>query len=143
MVTSIVRFIVFHSINSQTDGNWVAAKLGCMSIAESGVYLIAACLPVYRSLLRIAKRDDRTSSSRTPFGSKNMDASELTNLGRSGKGFSRLDKEEDKSYFNGATYNSPDSDEMLVNPHAIKIQREFSVTRGASNVQTVVRGGGT
>lgn len=129
LVTSIVRFVIFHSINSQTDGNWVAARLGCISIAESGVYLIAACLPVYRSLLRTVKRSDRMGTSRVPYGSKNMDSSELANLSRSARGFSRLDKEAGGFSVTAAPYRSPDSDEMLVHPHdIIKVQREFTVT---------------
>jgi hypothetical protein len=129
LVTSIVRFVIFKSINSQTDGNWVAAKLGCISIAESGVYLIAACLPVYRSLFRVVKRSDRVGSSRLPYGSKNAGDSELADLGRSARGFSRLDKGRGNFSVSAATYTSPDSDELLVRPHeSIKVQREFTVT---------------
>ena len=112
-----------------------------MSIAESGVYLIAACLPVYRSLLRVAKRDGGTTNSRITFGSKSLDGSELANLGRSGRGFSRLDRDESKSSYNGAAYTSPESDEMLVDPHTIKVQREYSVTLGTGNGRTAGRDG--
>lgn len=51
-VTSIVRFTTFFRTDSVTDPTWTAVKLGCCSIAEPGVYLMAACLPTYRSLLR-------------------------------------------------------------------------------------------
>jgi hypothetical protein len=128
LITSIIRFVIFRSVNSQTDGNWEAARLGCISIAESGVYLIAACLPVYRSLLRVVKKKERTGTPRATYGSKNLAGSELVNLGRSARGFARLDNEGNKVGVSTAPYGSPDSDEMLVHPHDIKVQREFTVT---------------
>ncbi|KAL1957329.1 hypothetical protein VTO42DRAFT_6118 [Malbranchea cinnamomea] len=52
VVTSIVRFATFFYTDGQTDATYAAVKLGCCSIAEPGVYLMAACLPTYRSLFR-------------------------------------------------------------------------------------------
>jgi len=68
-------------------------------------------------------------TSRIPYGSKKGDSSELANLGRSAKGFSRLDMEGGGFSVTAVPYTIPDSDEMLVHPHdIIKVQREFTVT---------------
>jgi len=71
LVTSIIRFATFYETNELIDPTWSSAKLGCISIVEASVYLIAACLPTFRPLLtsfrshvglstigsRVAKRD--------------------------------------------------------------------------------------
>lgn len=55
LITSIVRFATFYETNEQIDPTWSSVKLGCISIAEAGVYLLAACLPTFRSLFRTVR----------------------------------------------------------------------------------------
>ncbi|ESZ91059.1 hypothetical protein SBOR_8553 [Sclerotinia borealis F-4128] len=73
IITAIVRIAFFWNIDGQTDVTWAAVRLGEITIAEPGVYLIAACLPTYRSLFRFFK--ERTGlttkgSTQNTWGSK-------------------------------------------------------------------------
>ena len=52
MITSILRFAAFIQTDDTTDPTWRSAKLAIYGITESGVYLIASCLPTYRTILR-------------------------------------------------------------------------------------------
>ena len=95
LVTSIIRFIIFYSIDGQTDGSWVATRLGSISIAETGVYVLGACLPIYRSLYRsIKSRGGTAFSSRSGFASERRDRSavKLETLHKSQKGFELSDE---------------------------------------------------
>lgn len=50
LITSIIRFLGFFSEDAVTDVTWHASKLIILTIVETGVYLIAACLPTFRPL---------------------------------------------------------------------------------------------
>jgi hypothetical protein len=113
LVTSIIRFIIFYSIDGQTDGSWVATRLGSVSIAETGVYVLGACLPIYRSLYRsIKSRGGTTFGSRSGFASERRDGTsvKLKSLHKSQKGFEY-------------------SDEQLVSPNGqIRVKRDVRIT---------------
>lgn len=51
LVSSIVRFVTFSNNNSFIDATWNAVDLIIWTIAEPGIYLVAACLMTYRPLL--------------------------------------------------------------------------------------------
>ncbi|KAI0835423.1 hypothetical protein F5Y06DRAFT_134740 [Hypoxylon sp. FL0890] len=49
--TSILRFLTFNNTNAFTDAPYDAVELVTWTIAEPGVYLISACVMMYRPLL--------------------------------------------------------------------------------------------
>lgn len=51
LISSVLRFISFSSNNSFIDPTWHAVELIVWTIAEPGIYLIAACLMTYRPLI--------------------------------------------------------------------------------------------
>ncbi|ROW10487.1 hypothetical protein VMCG_02038 [Cytospora schulzeri] len=51
LISSILRFVSFSNNNSFTDATWNAVELIIWTIAEPGIYLIAACLMTYRPLV--------------------------------------------------------------------------------------------
>ncbi|PLB48302.1 hypothetical protein P170DRAFT_411057 [Aspergillus steynii IBT 23096] len=53
MVTSIVRCVAFFTNDPLVDGTWKSVLFLKWSIIEPGVYLIAACLPCYRPLVKL------------------------------------------------------------------------------------------
>lgn len=55
LISAVIRIAFFWDIDGQKDVTWAAVRLGEITIAEPGVYLIAACLPTYRSLFRTIK----------------------------------------------------------------------------------------
>lgn len=56
LVTSIIRFAGFFAQNAEVDGTYSAAELIVWTICESGIYLIAACLPTYRPLASLFRK---------------------------------------------------------------------------------------
>lgn len=52
IVTAVLRFIVFFKTDFLIDLTWYGVELTVWTTAESGLYLIAACLPSLRSLLK-------------------------------------------------------------------------------------------
>jgi hypothetical protein len=93
-ITAIVRFITFFEVindGNQADFTFTSVKLSCVTLAEGGAYLIAACMPSYRSLFRKV-RDHATTGTRTDrHGSR--DITSLNSRHTNGNGFSRLDNE--------------------------------------------------
>ncbi|MCJ1423199.1 hypothetical protein MMC29_001081 [Sticta canariensis] len=67
LITSIIRWKVFFTHDLQVDGTWTASRLITLIIVDSGMYLIAACLPTYRPLALSLWRKLSLSSFR--FGS--------------------------------------------------------------------------
>jgi hypothetical protein len=127
---------MYFKIDGQADAGWQAVPLGSVSIAETGVYVIAACLPMYRSLLKTAVERVGTTfggsrKTQTGYGSGSH-STELRSLGKSEKGFSRLDEEKSKTTTTVSQYRvGPDySDEQLVpaGMNDIQIQRTFDVS---------------
>lgn len=51
IITSILRFIAFYNKSSFSDPTYNGVELIIWTVCEPGVYLIAACLLVYRPLL--------------------------------------------------------------------------------------------
>ncbi|MCJ1249518.1 hypothetical protein MMC30_006744 [Trapelia coarctata] len=68
LITAIIRFAGFFGANAAEDETWTASKLIILSVMESGVYLIAACLPTYRPLAKLIRRDASFSSLRKRYG---------------------------------------------------------------------------
>ncbi|KAL8863087.1 MAG: hypothetical protein Q9178_000461 [Gyalolechia marmorata] len=52
MVTAILRFVVFFRTDFLFDLTWYAVELSIWTTAETGLYLIAACLPSLRPLFK-------------------------------------------------------------------------------------------
>ncbi|KAH7121301.1 hypothetical protein B0J11DRAFT_491377 [Dendryphion nanum] len=129
LVTSIVRFIFFMQIDGQTDGAWVAVRLGCVSIAECSIYIIAACLPVYRSLLRNIKNRSGSSLGKKGYssGSRSKDT-ELRSIGKHEKGFSKLGDSKPSGIITTTPDSSSDFRQHVNSPNDIKVQRQFYVT---------------
>jgi hypothetical protein len=76
LVASIVRFALLSKIVSSPDISWIASRLYIATLAESGCYLISACLPRCRPVLDVAvnsrmiqslihRTSSKTSSSKT------------------------------------------------------------------------------
>lgn len=109
-----------------------------MSVSESGVYLIAACLPSFRTLLRSMKsRGGTTLGTKGMYGSsghgsKHSNGTELRSIGKAEKGFERLDRDNKKATSSVSPYVGPDySDEQLVPAGGlrdIQVQRSFYVS---------------
>lgn len=124
---------MFYQNDGQSDSSWVGSRLGCISVAEAGVYIIAACLPTYRSLLRSKKSRSGTGvSSKGLYGSNHSKGTELRSLGKTEKGFERLDHDDKKATVNVAPFSGPEySDEHLVPAGGlrdIQVQRSFYVS---------------
>ncbi|KAF2190025.1 hypothetical protein K469DRAFT_448133, partial [Zopfia rhizophila CBS 207.26] len=52
LITAIIRFVGFFTLNYQVDITWTATHLIVVTIVEPQLYLIAACLLSFRPLLR-------------------------------------------------------------------------------------------
>jgi hypothetical protein len=76
LVTSIIRFTIFFNVTDLTyDGTFISADLAIWSMVEPGIYLVAACLPTLRPLVRklfsevrAVKSTKNSSSSSAPSG---------------------------------------------------------------------------
>ncbi|PYI26894.1 hypothetical protein BP00DRAFT_439626 [Aspergillus indologenus CBS 114.80] len=71
MLTSICRCVAFFTNNPLTDGTWISVTFLLWSVVEAGVYLIAACLPCYRPLLRLVTNRGRLTSVRSKYPTQN------------------------------------------------------------------------
>lgn len=99
LITSIVRFYEFYATNAEVDGTWSGATLDIWSAVEPGIYLITACIPSYRPLIRFFQKKQGTvlSKSGDPgnsvggLHSRSSPAYEVTTAGR----FKRLDSYKD------------------------------------------------
>jgi hypothetical protein len=127
---------MFYKIDGQADAGWKAVPLGSISIAETGVYVIAACLPMYRSLLRRASEHLGSSlggsrGTKGVYGSSTK-STELRSIGKSEKGFARLDpNEKANNTFIEYKGSADTSDEQLVVPDSvgdIQVQRSYFVS---------------
>ncbi|BCR93415.1 uncharacterized protein AKAW2_10461S [Aspergillus luchuensis] len=56
LVSSIIRFWEFYVTDAEGDRTWAAATLVIWAVIEGGIYLIAACLPIYRPLTKLLWR---------------------------------------------------------------------------------------
>ena len=112
MITSILRFAAFIDTDDTTDPTWRSTKLAIYGITESGVYLIASCLPIYRPILRYLrevlngshlstsrKTSKRRSGRRTSDGNANVQLDNLEN-------YTQKTGHENKALANGYTYDN-------------------------------------
>ncbi|PWY82062.1 integral membrane protein [Aspergillus heteromorphus CBS 117.55] len=76
LISSLCRFIEFYLTDATVDGTWSATPLITWCMAECGIYLIAACLPLYRPLVRLFSRKKRSQT-----------GTELTDTSDSKQGF--------------------------------------------------------
>lgn len=51
MITCVLRFVVFYKTDILSDPTWFSIEMTVWTTTESGLYLIAACLPSLRSLV--------------------------------------------------------------------------------------------
>ncbi|KAF7595541.1 hypothetical protein BBP40_005576 [Aspergillus hancockii] len=78
LISSIVRFYMFYVTDAETDGTWSASDLVIWTVVEGGIYLIAACLPTYRRLVKFIWNKMRfTSSAMTQESSRRRSGSAL------------------------------------------------------------------
>lgn len=139
----------FWNINGQTDGTWAAVQLGQVNFAEPGVYLIAACLPTYRSLFRRARDENRLRHRGTTWniwGFRKNTGIELSYMPSipsryvvktMSNGFQELGDKEVTSQKNIVNSNSPGAHKTIFNPREdleygklgdnIRVQKEFIV----------------
>ncbi|KAI9930825.1 hypothetical protein ASPWEDRAFT_50950 [Aspergillus wentii DTO 134E9] len=68
LIAAIVRFIEFYITDSGGDVTWNASNLEIWATIEGGIYMIAACLPTYRPLLRYISRRARGESQEASTG---------------------------------------------------------------------------
>ncbi|OCL04356.1 hypothetical protein AOQ84DRAFT_346335 [Glonium stellatum] len=132
LITSIIRFTTFFETNGQADSTWTAVRLGSISIAEAGVYLIAACLPTYRSLFRSVRNRNGLSTAKGSRGTRQDTTPQLVSVqskhskvfgSGSLSGFSRLDN--DESNYKDANLVESGSYEL---GKRIQVQRDFGIT---------------
>jgi hypothetical protein len=96
------------------DMTYGGSKIGCLSIGESGAYLIAACLPTFRTLLRAVKPKPAYSygsapSNKFPSSNKSKNTKNTTELSSMSKsGFSRLSNDK------GSAVSTTSDEEILV-----------------------------
>jgi len=106
LITSVLRFAAFYRKSSFLDPNYNAVELIIWTVCEPGVYLIAACLMMYRPLLdklgisMITGTTTRGNSNGMSYGSARRKAGQLSENGTakgiglgamSSAGFSQLD----------------------------------------------------
>lgn len=53
LVSSIIRFYEFYVTNAEIDGTWNASQFVIWCVAEAGTYQVAACLPLFRPLVKL------------------------------------------------------------------------------------------
>lgn len=71
LISSILRFVSFSSNKSFIDPTWHAVELIIWTIAEPGIYLIAACLMTYRPLIDGLGSKSRGTTAQKPPSSGN------------------------------------------------------------------------
>ncbi|KNG82299.1 hypothetical protein ANOM_008702, partial [Aspergillus nomiae NRRL 13137] len=76
MITSIIRCVAFFQHDPLEDGTWASVTFVNWSIFEPGVYLLAACLPCYRPLIKALCR-------RRPRGSPDYSANTYLDISES------------------------------------------------------------
>ena len=65
MITCVLRFVVFYKTDIMSDPTWFCIEMTIWTTAESGLYLIAACLPSLRSLLPLIIKHENFGKFRT------------------------------------------------------------------------------
>ncbi|KAF4628667.1 hypothetical protein G7Y89_g9484 [Cudoniella acicularis] len=99
LITSILRFVGFFDSNAVIDAPWAAAPLIIWTDVETGTYLIAACLPTYRSLaVSLWKRNPLTHVGYASKVSANSNAGrdDIPLERRNKAGFERFDNNSDE-----------------------------------------------
>lgn len=118
-------------IDGQSDGAWVAVKLGCVSITESSIYIMAACLPIYRSLYRsVRERTESSFGAKGTYGSAHSRGVALRSIGKVNKEFSPYDTD-DTNPMVTTTFTSSNFERLpdeLGSPTDIKVERQVLVT---------------
>lgn len=74
-VTSVCRCVAYFTNEFLADGTWLSVTFLKWSIIETGVYLIASCLPCYRPLIWYALERSRSISSRYHTKGSNVSGS--------------------------------------------------------------------
>lgn len=60
MITCILRFLVFYKTDLLSDPTWFCVEMVIWTTTETGIYLIAACLPSLRSLVPlVVKKNEK------------------------------------------------------------------------------------
>ncbi|KAI2727213.1 hypothetical protein CBS147354_3931 [Penicillium roqueforti] len=100
-VASILRMTIFFQESALTDPTWTSVKLGIWTILESGIVIIAACLPsIWPLLSRIlgrklvgssASKEPRSRYSSTPRHTKEPGFSQLGDSTKGAKSPSSLE----------------------------------------------------
>lgn len=117
---------MFFAIDGQADAGWQAVPLGSISIAETSVYVFAACLPSYRTFFTQSKGRFGTTTGGSAHGKPSFYSStkstELKSLDRATKGFSRLTHDEKDIGVNSKYSGDASEEELVVSPDTRSIQ---------------------
>ncbi|MCJ1465078.1 hypothetical protein MMC07_003694 [Pseudocyphellaria aurata] len=96
LITAIIRFAGFFAEDASYDGTWKTSKLYELTIVETGMYLIAACLPTYRPLTSLLWSKMPPFSRHSGFGTRpsnnRPETYEVLVETHRKDGFTRLDK---------------------------------------------------
>ncbi|KAI9927530.1 hypothetical protein ASPWEDRAFT_31603 [Aspergillus wentii DTO 134E9] len=103
LIASIVRFIEFYITDAQGDRTWAASTLVIWAVIEGGIYMIAACLPTYRPLMKSISRRVRQK------GSQDASTSGQGYSGFSGSGRSDVRVPRDLKHFSARFQRVGDS----------------------------------
>ena len=127
LISSIIRFIEFYITNAEIDKTWNASTLVIWAIIEGGIYLIAACLPTYRPLLKWCSRkvrggEDTTKDSTINYGSSNISGRDKKVPSGRFRMDSKLEDEEDAVRLVTLERHRTD-----IAPGAIMVDQHFSV----------------
>ena len=117
------------NLSPTADATWEAIKEGIVAVAEVTVYLVASCLPSYRSFYLTVRKTKKTQAGYTYGWSRG---------GRRGTGHDQEDTIGLKSYSSntrGSNFvrleNQSDAlmaEQMEKNPSRIMVKRDFNVT---------------
>lgn len=88
LIASILRFIAFDRTSSFTDPTYNAVELIIWTLAEPGIYLIAACLMTYRPFLDKLGSKMKTQGKISRWLSKPSEGSGATDSGRPDRNYS-------------------------------------------------------
>ena len=58
MITCVLRFVIFYKTDILSDPTWFSIEMTVWTTTESGLYLIAACLPSLRSLVPLIMKHE-------------------------------------------------------------------------------------
>jgi len=148
MLASIYRFTIFFTTDAFTDPTWASVLLVGWSVVESGMYLIAACLPLLRPVIeKVIPKNWKVvfspPSSRFKYSEYSMEQSSKSKAAPSNTTkLSTYDETLDdlnclepcgKGTFVNEVNGRSVSETCLVHPEGIEVTNEISVSLATPN----------